>query len=150
MECPLYPLLFLQLVEGFSISILDAKICVIILGIGIGGWVHLSHFLFVDNVLLFSNGQDRKVRELLKILEIYDIAIGMELNVQKPTTYFSGLGDEDESRLVDLFPFKKFNFQEGFKYLGYSLNPNGYIKRDWGSLWEKVESHINVWCNIWL
>jgi hypothetical protein len=36
------------------------------------------------------------------------------------------------------------------KYLGYILNPRGYGKSDWGWILEKVDCHINVWCNIWL
>jgi hypothetical protein len=38
----------------------------------------------------------------------------------------------------------------GFKYLGFHLKANGYVKRDWLWLVTKIEKKINSWCNRWL
>jgi len=43
---------------------------------------------------------------------------------------FNGLRKEVEQRLATLFPYKDFDFQEGFKYLGFVLKPNMYGKSD--------------------
>ena len=38
----------------------------------------------------------------------------------------------------------------GFKYLGYYLKPNNYLKEDCYWLVKKVEKIIGHWCNKWL
>jgi hypothetical protein len=58
-------------------------------------------------MLLFSNGHDREARELIQILNIYGIAICVELNVQKSTISFCRLEDEDEAGLDMMFPFNE-------------------------------------------
>jgi hypothetical protein len=80
----------------------------------------------------------------VQILNIYSIATRMELNVQN--YFFFGLGENEEDRLMKLLPFKKLNFQDGFKYLSYILKSNVHGKRDWDWDWlmEKVGAHINI------
>jgi hypothetical protein len=50
--CPLSPYLFLLVAEGLSRAIQEAKRNKVIKGIRIGGEEHLTHLLFVDDVLL--------------------------------------------------------------------------------------------------
>jgi hypothetical protein len=69
-DCPLSPLLFLFVVKDLSRVIKEAKRQGIITGIKIGKIVALTHLLFVDHVLLFSNGSPREARRLEEILEI--------------------------------------------------------------------------------
>ena len=54
--CPLAPLLFLIVVEGLSRSILTAKYSGAFQGISFGNNIILSHVLFVDDIILLSDG----------------------------------------------------------------------------------------------
>ena len=54
--CPLAPLLFLLVVEGLSRAIIHAKDLGGLKCILIGGNVSLTHLLFVDDNILFTDG----------------------------------------------------------------------------------------------
>lgn len=52
---------------------------------------HLRHMLFVYDVLLFTNGAIHEGMKLKEILYLYCKAIGMEINVPKPSIRFNGV-----------------------------------------------------------
>jgi hypothetical protein len=51
------------------------------------------------------------------------------------------------SQIIDIHPPDP---EDGFKYIGFLLKENGYVKRDWLWLVAKIEKKINTWCNRWL
>ncbi len=66
--CPLSPLLFLFIIKGHSRIIMEEKRVGAINGVKMGRSLYLTHLLFVDDVLLFSNGTLREACKLQKIL----------------------------------------------------------------------------------
>eukprot|EP01018_Ginkgo_biloba_P022601 Gb_35090 [translate_table: standard] len=64
------------------------------------------------DVMLFINGNERESKKLKEILDIYGRATRMEINLQKSSIRFNGLEDK----------------------------PNGYGKKDWGWLLERIEA----------
>jgi hypothetical protein len=64
--CPLSPLLFLFVVESLSRATMEAKRSESITGVRIGRSLSLTHLLFVDDVLSFSNGSARKQEKCRK------------------------------------------------------------------------------------
>ena len=54
--CPLSPLLFLLLAEGLSGAIAAEKRSRSFPGINISNTLHVTHLLFVDDILVFSAG----------------------------------------------------------------------------------------------
>jgi hypothetical protein len=89
--CPLFPLLFLIVVEGLSRALIYVKRLGPLKGIRLGISVSLSHFLFVDDILLFCNGSKRDALELKDILDLYCMAIGMKVNIGKSSISFIGV-----------------------------------------------------------
>jgi hypothetical protein len=79
----------------------------------------------------FPMGSVEKGRKMHEILQLYCKATGMEVNYLNSAIYFNELGDMDEKQLKVLFPFKNVLFQDGLKYLGFNIKPNGYGKNDW-------------------
>ena len=71
---------------------------------------------------------------ILQFLNVYYVATGMGFNVQKSTISFNVLSEEIVAHLKAIFPFRHFDIQEGFKYVGFILKPSGYIKGDRGWL----------------
>ena len=54
--CPLSPLLFILVIEGLSLMIVDARDHSLIKGIKISSTFALTHLLFVDDVILLGSG----------------------------------------------------------------------------------------------
>jgi hypothetical protein len=74
--CYLSPLLFLIIAEGLSRAILEAKRVRAITGVNMGRALSLSHLLFVDDALLFSNVTIWEANKLQEILDLYSTTTG--------------------------------------------------------------------------
>lgn len=46
------------------------------------------------------------------------------------------------------FPFEIHDLTEVFKYLGYTLKPNNYVKVDWLWLLARIKKRVNFGCNM--
>jgi hypothetical protein len=92
---------------------------------------HLTHLLFVDNMLILCYCIDSKGRVLKDILEILCDATCMIINVQKFSIYFP-IAEEGVCQVIDgIFNFSSFHLSDKLKYLGFLLNPNNYSILDW-------------------
>eukprot|EP00253_Pinus_taeda_P027227 PITA_27227 len=81
--CPLSPLLFLLVAEGLSQLILEARREEVVKGLELAVNMFISHLLFVDDILLFTNGSVNEIKELKSILDLFMKAIGMQVNHRK-------------------------------------------------------------------
>lgn len=81
----------------------------------------LTHVLFVDDVLLFSNRIWREAMTLQEILDMFYTTTNLELNIYKSIIFFNCSGDEDDQMLITISPFRSLVFWDGFKYLGFIL-----------------------------
>ncbi|KAL0458285.1 UNVERIFIED_CONTAM: LOB domain-containing protein 29 [Sesamum latifolium] len=87
---PLSPYLFLLCTEAFSSMLDHAVSCHQLLGISAcRGAPHISHLLFVDDTLIFSQGTVEHSRIIKVILETYRKASGQEINFHKSSVAFS-------------------------------------------------------------
>jgi hypothetical protein len=110
----------------------------------------LSHLLFIDDVLCFCSDGCRDSYTLRDILHLFNKATRMEVNILKSTLYTSNMSNNIMFDLKAIFPFQYHSLNDGFKYLGFILKPNGHIKFDCIWLLAKVENDIFLWCNKWL
>ena len=83
--CPLAPLFFLIVVEGFCRALLAAKAAGDYHGISFGNDVTLTRVLFVDDIVMISDGSEQSLSTLYEILQIFCKAYGMMINVDKST-----------------------------------------------------------------
>lgn len=97
----------------------------------------LSHFLFVDDILLFTNGSLDEGRTLEDILVLYKREIRMVINVDKLVLCFNGVQIRIIDELIDVFHFWVLEFNEGFKYLGFLLNQTPINSRIGDGAWER-------------
>ena len=95
--CPLAPLLFLIVVEGLSRDLLNVKECGIYHGIYFGNEVSLYHVLFVDDIVMVTDGNDQTLSSLYEVLVVF--CKGMKINDEKYALYVSNL---DEFEVIDL------------------------------------------------
>ena len=142
--CPLSPLLFVLVMEVLSVLIKNAKARGTLQGLQIKDILHLTHILFVDDVLIFLNGSRQDVVQFDLQLKCFCRAIGMAPNALKSTiimTSFSGL---EQGTAMNLFAYVCIDISDGLKYLGYHIKPNDYQIKDWNWLIAKIERRINV------
>lgn len=81
--CPLYPLLFLLAAEGLSRLISNAKRSGLVKGLEVAVNLFITHLLFVDDILLFTNGSLIEIKELKRILDLFLKATGLQVNSRK-------------------------------------------------------------------
>jgi hypothetical protein len=75
-------------------------------GIVISLNISISHLLFVDDVLIFFNGQRSDAHKLFDIMELFGKATGMKINERKSTLSTHNMDLEEHVSDKDLFPFE--------------------------------------------
>ena len=88
----------------------------------------IAYLLFVDDVLLFGKGTMEEWIVFHEIIWLFFAASGMKINMQKSSFLTKQVIDEV---MEHVFPFHMDSTDTGFKYLGYFMNPNNYLKVDW-------------------
>ena len=90
---PIAPLLFLIVVEGLGRAILSANACGDLHGISFGNDISLSHDIFVDDIVMVTDGSYQSLSTLYEILLVFCKASGMQINENKSAFYYSGLDE---------------------------------------------------------
>lgn len=126
--CPLSPLLFLLAAKGLSQLIQKAKREGCVTGLEVAVNCFISHLLFVDDILLFTNGNMNEIKELKTILDLFMKATGMQINYRKSQLILEGFSRHEKSQISSILPFDMYNLEDPFKYLGFWLTPNAYKK----------------------
>eukprot|EP00253_Pinus_taeda_P013921 PITA_13921 len=103
--CPLSPLLFLLVAEGLSRLILKARRTDKIKGIEVAINLYISHLLFVDDILIFSNGSYNELKEFKNIFDLFMKATGMQINSGKSQVCVAGYNRRECTLMSTLFPF---------------------------------------------
>eukprot|EP00253_Pinus_taeda_P027835 PITA_27835 len=148
--CPLSPLLFLLVAEGLSRLIHKARRTNQIKGIEVAINLYISHLLFVDDILIFSNGSHNELKEFKCIFELFMKATGMQINSGKSQVCVAGFNRRECTSVINLFPFHIQSLESSFKYLGFWLKPDAYKKEDWHWLIANIEARIYHWSFRWL
>lgn len=129
--CPLSPYLFLLVIEGLGRSVLRYKSLGLIQGVKVIAKTHLTHLLFVDDVMTFGAASLNEWRHFKDIPQTFCKAIGMKISDNKFVLMSAG-GDEATVRdIFALLNFQIMDLNEGMKYLGYYIEPNNYKIVGW-------------------
>jgi hypothetical protein len=114
-------------------------------GLKVASLKFVTHLLFVDDILILGNGDLKDWLEFKTILSMFCTASGMEVNCQKSSFLTQNIEPSLKNRLFLEFNILILNLEEGMKYLGFCLKPNGYRIIDWNWLIEKIVKRINNW-----
>ena len=88
-------------------------------GIQISQHLHITHLLFVDDVLILCTGMVRDTNNLQEILDLFSKATRMEINSRKSTLSAHLLRVKEMHELSRIFPFNLEGIDVGLKYLGF-------------------------------
>lgn len=95
-------------------------------GVKISEVSYLSHLLFVDDVLMLSNGSMCDTTCFKKILSLFCKATCMEPNFIKSTILQVSCLQNEQRHAIHHFQFVRQELETGVKYLRFRLKPNGY------------------------
>ncbi|KAK4381987.1 hypothetical protein Sango_2916000 [Sesamum angolense] len=105
---------------------------------------YISHLLFADDTLIFSQASSDSATHIKEILEIYRMASGQEINFQKSSVAFSKNCCEEAKRAIVLeLEIPTENKME--LYLGLPSRAARSKKELFSSIRDKVWKRINGW-----
>lgn len=117
----LSPLLFLLVIEGLSLLIHLEKGEGNIQGVRVASLVHITHLLFVDDVLLFGRGTAQEWKQYLVLISIFCTTSSMAVSPTKSVFLYNCTDPLVEHHLCEhifeLLPYQMHKIEEGFKYL---------------------------------
>ena len=102
---PLASLLFLIVVEGLGRAILNARDKGEFVGLPFGNGISLTHVLFVDDIVMVTNGSDKFLLTLNDVLSCFCKAYGMLINDGKSTLIHASLDESILNNLKCVFLF---------------------------------------------
>lgn len=115
---PISPYLFLLCAEGLSCFLKNMGLMFLSRGVHVG--VHapwISHLLFVDDCIVFSEASQRGASRLQEALEVYSRGSGQMVNRDKSAVFFSrNCTDEMKDEVRQILNIEKEALAE--KYLG--------------------------------
>jgi hypothetical protein len=111
-------------------------------GTHIGQDGSLSHILFVDDILIFFEGNIHYLEQLDSLLTTFNTATNMSIKKSKSSSFFRALCQEEEQAIITHTSIQLANIEDGFKYLGFFLKSNNYQNIYWLWLQAKIEKRI--------
>ncbi|KAL4313144.1 hypothetical protein GQ457_01G007670 [Hibiscus cannabinus] len=90
--CPLSPFLFNLVGEALSMLITKATQLDLFRGVEVGkntngNWLIVSHIQFADDLIIFSEAKEESIRNIKRMLKIFELASGLRLNLKKSKLY---------------------------------------------------------------
>lgn len=117
--CPLSPLLFVIVMEGLNRLIASVKTDGRLHGLKMSNLCFLTHLLFVDDVLIFLDGNIQYSATFADILFMFSRAMNMDANHGKSYISPSHTSPHELRFSRQHFPYSMLPLEQGLKYLGF-------------------------------
>lgn len=103
----------------------------------------ITHLLFADDLLVFSDGSRHSITGIKKVLSIFKEWSGLDMNAQKTEIFFGGYSEIEAAVIADLSGFKIGSFPT--RYLGLPLNPSRISYGTLQPFIERITSKLHCW-----
>ncbi|XP_071689351.1 uncharacterized protein [Rutidosis leptorrhynchoides] len=141
---PLSPFLFIIVMEGLHIAFQRSMECNLIRGINIGSLdVSLSHFLYADDVIIFSEWRLQDLRHIITILKVFFLVSGLRINVNKSQLFGVGVSDSKIMSFANVTGTRIGYFPT--TYLGVPIGCNMKRISSWEYLMDKFRTKLASW-----
>ncbi|GMI78979.1 hypothetical protein HRI_001567200 [Hibiscus trionum] len=142
--CPLSPLLFNIVAEGLSSFLKKATSRGFFNGVSIGDSdVKISHLQFADDLVVFCENSEMKIRNVIRILRGFGIASGLRMNLLKTKQIGINVEQEVLENWAVSIPCKVEKLQS--QYLGLPLGSYKNSMALWTPIIEKFKKHLAGW-----
>lgn len=142
---PISPYLFLVCAEGFSCLLKSVGPVHLSRGVRLG--IHaprISHLLFADDCIIFSEASHRGVTRLQEILDIYSRGSGQQINRDKSAVFFSrNCSDEMKNEVRQVLQIDKEALAE--KYLGLPTAVGRSTREAFEFMLARIKGLIGTW-----
>ncbi|XP_010481206.1 PREDICTED: uncharacterized protein LOC104760055 [Camelina sativa] len=105
----------------------------------------VTHLIFVDDIMLFFDGETASVQAIVTLLEYFTSISGLVMNKTKTELYLSGSSEADQRMLCANFGFTRGSLP--VKYLGLPLLPNPLSRSDCEPLVSNIRTRLHSWQN---
>ncbi|XP_020683117.1 uncharacterized protein LOC110100068 [Dendrobium catenatum] len=139
--CPLSPYLFIMCAQLLSNALLQRGHS---LGIQVASkGPRITHLLYVDDVLIFSQANCKLARHMMEIIEDFCKWTGLKVNANKSQILFAeAIERARRKKLTRILGFKAVN---EWKYLGIKMSLKRLKVADFQDLLAQVLERLNVW-----
>ncbi|XP_048620920.1 uncharacterized protein LOC106363541 [Brassica napus] len=103
----------------------------------------VTHLLFADDLLVFSDGSRHSITGIKKVLSIFKDWTRLDMNAQKSEIFFGGYSELEASVTADISGFKIGTFPT--RYLGLPLNPSRISYATMQPFLERITLKLHSW-----
>ncbi|XP_013589283.1 PREDICTED: uncharacterized protein LOC106297625 [Brassica oleracea var. oleracea] len=103
----------------------------------------ITHLLFADDLLIFSDGSRHSLTGIKKVLSDFKALTGLDMNAAKSEIFFGGYTEIQSSVLSDIAGVKLGTFPT--RYLGLPLNPSRVSYATLQPFLERITSKMHSW-----
>ncbi|WMV41497.1 hypothetical protein MTR67_034882 [Solanum verrucosum] len=107
------------------------------------GRLNITHLCFADDLLLFSRGDQKSVKNIYQSFQKFSQASGLQANMNKSSIYFGGAAVQEKLNILQQSGFGCGEFP--FKYLGVPLSTKNLTIMQWLPLVNKIIGRISSW-----
>nr|GFA97153.1 RNA-directed DNA polymerase, eukaryota [Tanacetum cinerariifolium] len=140
---PLAPFLFILVMETLHISVSRAVNDGVFKGLQIHDSMVLSHLFYVDDVVFLGEWSDDNLANLIRILQCFQLASGLKINVQKSQVLGVGVSSDIVNQGASIICCSVIHAP--FKYLGVTVGDHMSRHSAWLNTIQKVRTRLSKW-----
>ncbi|GKF13961.1 putative RNA-directed DNA polymerase, eukaryota, reverse transcriptase zinc-binding domain protein, partial [Tanacetum coccineum] len=103
--------------------------------------VTLSHLFYADDVIITTEWNANDLDNIIRVLQVFYLASGLKLNIQKSNVYGIGVSDVDVSSMVSNSGCALGSFP--FTYLGLPIGFNMSLTPSWQVLFDRFQAKLS-------
>ncbi|KAA0039966.1 LINE-1 retrotransposable element ORF2 protein [Cucumis melo var. makuwa] len=112
-------------------------------GVKMEGNINLTHLLFADDILLFVEDDEHSIQNLKNIINLFQLASGLSINLNKSTISPINVGAARTEQIASQWGIStKFL---PINYLGVPLGGKQTTKSFWKNVEEKINKKLTSW-----
>ncbi|GKB85929.1 putative RNA-directed DNA polymerase [Tanacetum coccineum] len=141
---PLSPFLFILVMEGLHLALKDAVQSNLIHGAKVGASnFRISHLFYADDVVIVSDWSPRDMDNIIRVLQVFYLALGLKINIYKSNVYGIGVSTEEVSDMARVTGCAAGIIP--FIYLGLPIGSNMKRTTNWNKLVDLFRSKLSSW-----
>ncbi|GKC44492.1 RNA-directed DNA polymerase, eukaryota [Tanacetum coccineum] len=140
---PLFPFLFILMMESLNLSFSKVTNAGLFSGIPIDSSLTLSHLFFTDDAIFVGKWDSLNMRSIVNVLKCFHLALGLKINFQK--SKLIGIDTRPEKVDAAATTMGCSIFTTPFVHLGVKVGGAMSRIKSWDDVVSKVSSRLSKW-----